>query len=88
MHNPSQRAWPLEAVVRASACRVVAAQVEWYETGGSSATYSAANEYAPYNPAAAQSGAEYGSFDDEPPLLEGGRHGQAQMEHVVCLLRC
>lgn len=44
-------------------------QVEWYETGGS-ATYSAANEYAPYNPAAAPSGAEYGSFDDEPPLLE------------------
>jgi hypothetical protein len=52
---------------------VVAGQVEWYETGGS-ATYSAANEYAPYNPAAAPSGAEYGSFDDEPPLLEGVRH--------------
>jgi hypothetical protein len=44
--------------------------VEWYDTGGSTA-YSAANEYAPYNPASAPSGAEYGSFEDEPPLLEG-----------------
>lgn len=45
-------------------------QVEWYETGSSTA-YPAANEYAPYSASAAPSGAEYGSFEDEPPLLEG-----------------
>lgn len=70
-HKPCNKRVRWQAGVRASARHVVAAQVEWYETGGGSATYSAANEYAPYNPAAAQAGAEYGSFDDEPPLLEG-----------------
>ena len=54
------------------------AQVEWYQTsggggaGGGGAGYSAADEYAgAYFPAAAPGGAEFGSFDEEPPLLEG-----------------
>lgn len=58
---------------------VVHTQVEWYQTsgivgggGGGAASYSAADEYAgAYYPAAAPGGADFGSFEDEPPLLEG-----------------
>lgn len=44
--------------------------VEWY-SAGTSAQYGASS-YGGYDMSAAQSGAAYGSFEDEPPLLEGG----------------
>lgn len=45
--------------------------MEWY-SGGSSAHYGSQHTYA-YDAHASSSGAAYGSFEDEPPLLEGGR---------------
>lgn len=48
-------------------------QVEWYQVGGSTSDLrgSVPNDFGgPYYPTASQGGADFGSFDDEPPLLE------------------
>jgi hypothetical protein len=42
---------------------------EWYNAGG--AGQYAATSYSYDMPRGGQSGAAYGSFEDEPPLLEG-----------------
>jgi hypothetical protein len=43
-------------------------QVEWYDAGA--ATYPETYAYGPTSTSAA-GGASYGTFEDEPPLLEG-----------------
>lgn len=52
-----------------------ASNVEWYSGGGAAGSQfaSASSPYAAYSAPSSSGAAAYGSFEDEAPLLEGGR---------------
>ena len=57
--------------------------VEWYSGGAAGSQFaSASSPYAAYSAPSSSGAAAYGSFEDEAPLLEGGRGAQGAAGHV------